>query len=58
MRSLEYLGSDLVLRCSVGDELVTVRADGRSALTTGAQVMLQWSPHEQHFFDQHGTRSA
>ena len=58
VRSLEYLGSDLVLRCSVGDELVTVRADGRSELTTGAQVMLQWSPHEQHFFDQHGTRSA
>ena len=58
VRSLEYLGSDLVLRCAVGDELVTVRADGRSELAEGAQVMLQWTAQEQHFFDSLGSRAA
>ena len=56
VRSLEYLGADLVLRCAVGSELITVRADGRSELTAGAQVTLQWPAHAEHYFDSQGCR--
>ncbi len=56
VKSLEYLGSDLVLRCSVGSELITVRADGKSELRAGEQVQLQWPSHEEHFFDAAGGR--
>ncbi len=56
VKSLEYLGSDLVLRCAVGSELITVRADGKSGLRAGEQVQLQWPSHEEHFFDAAGSR--
>jgi sn-glycerol 3-phosphate transport system ATP-binding protein len=58
VRSLEYLGADLVLRCAVGDELITVRADGKSELAEGAQVMLHWPPQAEHYFDSQGRRTA
>jgi sn-glycerol 3-phosphate transport system ATP-binding protein len=56
VQSLEYLGADLVLRCAVGSELITVRADGRSQLAAGAQVTLQWPAHAEHYFDSQGCR--
>ncbi len=56
VKSLEYLGSDLVLRCAVGSELITVRADGKSELREGEQVSLQWPGHEEHYFDAAGSR--
>jgi len=58
VKSLEYLGSDLVLRCAVGTELITVRADGKCELREGEQVQLQWPAHEEHFFDAAGSRVA
>ena len=58
VRSLEYLGADLVLRCAVGDELITVRADGKSELGEGAQVMLHWPAQAEHYFDSQGYRVA
>jgi len=58
VRSLEYLGSDLVLRCAVGSELVTVRADGKSELRAGEPVHLHWNAHEEHYFDAAGVRPA
>ncbi len=58
VRSLEYLGSDLVLRCAVGSELVTVRADGKSELRAGEPVHLHWNAHEEHYFDATGARLA
>ncbi len=58
VKSLEYLGSDLVLRCAVGSELITVRADGKSELRAGEQVRLQWPGHEEHYFDTAGARVA
>ncbi len=54
--SLEYLGSDLVLRCAVGSEQITVRTDGRCELRAGEQVQLRWPRQEQHFFDAAGSR--
>ena len=58
VRSLEYLGADLVLRCAIGDERITVRADGKSELAEGAQVMLHWPAQAEHYFDSHGRRTA
>ncbi|MBC7703663.1 MAG: ABC transporter ATP-binding protein [Rhodoferax sp.] len=58
VRSLEYLGADLVLRCTVGDERITVRADGKSELAAGAQVMLHWPLQAEHYFDSQGRRTA
>ena len=54
--SLEYLGSDLVLRCAIGSEQITVRTDGRCELRAGEQVQLRWPRQEQHFFDAAGSR--
>ncbi len=56
VQSLEYLGADLVLRCAVGSELITVRADGQCDLAAGARVALQWPAQAEHFFDSLGNR--
>ncbi len=58
VQSLEYLGADLVLRCAVGAEVITVRADGKSDLAEGAQVSLHWPPQAEHYFDSRGLRVA
>jgi sn-glycerol 3-phosphate transport system ATP-binding protein len=56
VQSLEYLGADLVLRCAVGSEVVTVRAEGSSDLAVGARVTLQWPQQAEHYFDAQGAR--
>jgi sn-glycerol 3-phosphate transport system ATP-binding protein len=56
VRSLEYLGADLVLRCALGSELMTVRTDGKVDVATGAQVALRWPAHDEHYFDAQGSR--
>ncbi len=56
VQSLEYLGADLVLRCAVGTEVVTVRADGQCDLVAGASVGLQWPAQAEHIFDSQGNR--
>jgi sn-glycerol 3-phosphate transport system ATP-binding protein len=58
VQSLEYLGADLVLRCAVGSELITVRAEGKTTVAAGAQVALGWPPQAEHYFDSQGTRVA
>ncbi|HEY6132474.1 MAG TPA: ABC transporter ATP-binding protein [Rubrivivax sp.] len=58
VQSLEYLGADLVLRCAVGSETITVRADGKSDVAAGAQVALRWPPQAEHYFDSQGLRVA
>ncbi len=58
VRSLEYLGADLVLRCAVGSEMITVRADGSCEVAAGAQVALHWPPQAEHYFDSRGSRVA
>ena len=57
VQSLEYLGADVVLRCAVGTELVTVRAQGTSDLAKGAQVGLHWPTQAEHYFDSQGSRA-
>ncbi|MCY7308043.1 MAG: ABC transporter ATP-binding protein [Rhodoferax sp.] len=56
VHSLEYLGADLVLRCAVGSEQITVRAEGRCNVAPGAQVGLHWPVQAEHYFDTQGCR--
>ena len=56
VQSLEYLGADLVLRCALGSELITVRADGKADVSAGAQVGLHWPAQAEHYFDAQGSR--
>ena len=58
VQSLEYLGADLVLRCAVGTESITVRTEGKTDVVAGAQVALGWPPQAEHYFDSQGTRVA
>ncbi|MDE2418136.1 MAG: ABC transporter ATP-binding protein [Burkholderiales bacterium] len=57
IQSIEYLGADLMAFCMVGTERITVRADGRSGLAAGDQVMLTWPCRAEHYFDHNGNRS-
>ncbi len=54
--SVEYLGADLVLRCTVGTESLLVRTDGQHHATAGDTVRLHWAPQESHGFDAAGQR--
>jgi sn-glycerol 3-phosphate transport system ATP-binding protein len=56
VRSVEYLGADLVLRCAVGSEVLLVRAAGQHATAPGERVHLRWSPDEAHGFSPEGRR--
>ena len=56
VRSREYLGADLVLRCAVGSEQIVVRAEGRTDVAEGAGVALGWRPEDEHYFDAQGAR--
>ncbi len=58
VQSLEYLGADLVLRCAVGTELITVRAEGLTEVAAGATVALGWTAQAEHYFDSQGARVA
>ena len=55
---LEYLGADVVLRCQVGSEQITVRAPGQQAVQAGQTLSLAWPPQAMHFFDAAGQRLA
>lgn len=54
--SVEYLGADLVLRCTVGTQALLVRADGRYLASPGDVVTLHWSSQDSHGFDAGGQR--
>lgn len=54
----EYLGADVVLRCQVGSEQITVRAPGSLLPQVGEHVPLHWARQDMHFFDEQGQRLA
>ncbi|RZJ25420.1 MAG: TOBE domain-containing protein [Haliea sp.] len=58
VRSIEYLGADLILRCAVGSETLTVRTDGQARLEPGSAVLLDWAANSAHHFDAQGRRLA
>jgi sn-glycerol 3-phosphate transport system ATP-binding protein len=49
--SMEYLGADSIVACTVGDEPFTVRAPGKLEVAAGARIGLAWRRETQHFFD-------
>jgi sn-glycerol 3-phosphate transport system ATP-binding protein len=56
VRSCEYLGADLILRCAVGTEVLTVRTEGQAEIPPGSEVRLDWPQGAAHHFDSHGNR--
>jgi sn-glycerol 3-phosphate transport system ATP-binding protein len=56
VRSVEYLGADLILHCAVGSETLTVRTGGQAQLAAGSDVLLDWAPASLHHFDSQGIR--
>jgi sn-glycerol 3-phosphate transport system ATP-binding protein len=49
--NIEYLGADTVVTCAVGNQFVTSRAPGKSALTQGESIFLALPADKLHFFD-------
>jgi sn-glycerol 3-phosphate transport system ATP-binding protein len=49
--AVEYLGADSIIDCKIGDEIVTVRVAGQSAMKAGAPVGLVLEAKDLHFFD-------
>jgi sn-glycerol 3-phosphate transport system ATP-binding protein len=58
VKSYEYLGADLVLRCAVGSEQIVVRAEGRTDVAEGTPIQLGWRAEDEHYFDAQGLRVA
>ena len=56
VRSIEYLGADLIAHCAVGTETLTVRTGGQADLSAGSTVALDWAPASAHHFDSQGQR--
>ena len=56
VRSCEYLGAGLILRCAIGSETVTVRTEGATQIAPGSEVRLDWPPGAAHHFDSQGHR--
>ena len=56
VRSVEYLGADLVLACAIGSQTVLVRTDGQHQAAAGERIALRWAPHDVHAFDAAGCR--
>ncbi|MCD6077193.1 MAG: transporter ATP-binding protein [Ramlibacter sp.] len=58
VRSIEYLGADLIAHCVVGSETLTVRTEGQADLAAGSEVRLDWPTAGAHHFDADGRRLA
>jgi sn-glycerol 3-phosphate transport system ATP-binding protein len=56
VRSVEYLGADLVLACAIGSQTLLVRADGQHQARAGERIGLKWTAHDVHAFDAAGRR--
>jgi sn-glycerol 3-phosphate transport system ATP-binding protein len=56
VRSVEYLGADLVLACAIGSQTVLVRTGGQHQARAGERIGLHWAPHDLHAFDAAGRR--
>jgi sn-glycerol 3-phosphate transport system ATP-binding protein len=56
--SMEYLGADSVVACTIGAEPFTVRAPGKLELAPGARIGLAWRRDAQHFFRSDDGRRA
>jgi sn-glycerol 3-phosphate transport system ATP-binding protein len=50
--SIEYLGADSVMTCTLGDQVLAVRAKGKLTGNGGDRVRLAWDKAAMHCFDQ------
>ncbi len=59
VRSVEYLGSDTLVDCRVGDSSVLARVSSSSPLSPGESATLTWRADDMHYFaSDTGTRLA
>jgi sn-glycerol 3-phosphate transport system ATP-binding protein len=56
VESVEYLGGDSMLGCTIGGQPLAVRVQGSVGLSAGDLAHLTWAPGAQHFFAEDGTR--
>lgn len=49
--SVEYLGADTIVTCTVTDQSMTARMPGKAALSPGSPVHIGWRPDSLHVFD-------
>ena len=49
--SVEYLGAEALVTCTLGERLVLTRTRGAGAPAVGARVALNWEPSAAHVFD-------
>jgi sn-glycerol 3-phosphate transport system ATP-binding protein len=56
VKSTEYLGADLLLRCSIGSEQLSLRVDGKHSIAVGETIRIGWAHEHAHYFDIHDTR--
>ena len=54
--TVEYLGGDSLLGCTIGRQPLAVRVQGSVGLSPGDTARLTWAPGAQHFFAEDGTR--
>jgi sn-glycerol 3-phosphate transport system ATP-binding protein len=57
VRSVEYLGGDSLVSCTIGSTTIAVRTPGAVGFAPGDAVRLHWAPGARHYFDATGERS-
>jgi len=58
VESVEYLGGDSLVSCSIGTQPVAVRVQGSVGLRRGDPARIRWAPGAQRYFDAEGLQSA
>ena len=56
VKSTEYLGADLLVRCAIGSEQLSLRVDGKQSIAAGETIRIGWATENAHYFDAHDTR--
>ena len=56
VKSTEYLGADLLVRCTIGSEQLSLRVDGKQSIAVGETIRIGWAKDNAHYFDAHDTR--
>ena len=51
IETVEFLGADTMLGCRISDEIITVRASGKSDYSPGAPITLSFAPEDLALFD-------
>ena len=54
--STEFTGADLLVHTQIGNQTLTVRADGKAVIQPNTQVNLGWHDSNLHWFDAKGLR--